>query len=133
MDGGHRGGRAPVGGPGVPRVPAPTLLIVSGNDGPVIDLNREAMARMGAGDCARGSSRVPRTCSRSRAPWTRSPAWPASGSIAISRRPEGQVSLLKSRRDSVRMGGLASPLNVRSRLKSRSDESSIPVEGIGSG
>ena len=43
-----RGGRPDLAGPSLPRVLAPTLLIVGGNDGPVIDLNRTAMARMRA-------------------------------------------------------------------------------------
>ncbi len=43
-----RGGRPDLAGPSLPRVLAPTLLIVGGNDGPVIDLNRAAMARMHA-------------------------------------------------------------------------------------
>lgn len=43
-----RGGRPDLAGPSLPRVLAPTLLIVGGNDGPVIGLNRAAMARMRA-------------------------------------------------------------------------------------
>jgi dienelactone hydrolase len=41
-----RGGRPDLAGPALPRVRAPTLLIVGGADGPVIDLNREALARL---------------------------------------------------------------------------------------
>ncbi|HTO87512.1 MAG TPA: dienelactone hydrolase family protein [Thermoanaerobaculia bacterium] len=41
-----RGGRPDLAGGALPRVEAPTLLIVGGNDFPVIDLNREAMAQM---------------------------------------------------------------------------------------
>ncbi len=37
-----RGGRPDLAGPALPRVKAPTLLIVGGNDGPVIGMNREA-------------------------------------------------------------------------------------------
>lgn len=43
-----RGGRPDLAGPALPRVAAPTLLIVGGDDLPVIELNREAMARMHA-------------------------------------------------------------------------------------
>ncbi|HET7460041.1 MAG TPA: alpha/beta family hydrolase [Longimicrobium sp.] len=42
-----RGGRPDLAGEALPRVTAPTLLIVGGDDVPVIALNREAMARMG--------------------------------------------------------------------------------------
>lgn len=41
-----RGGRPDLAGDRLPEVAAPTLLIVGGNDGPVIDLNREAQARL---------------------------------------------------------------------------------------
>jgi putative phosphoribosyl transferase len=41
-----RGGRPDLAGPALARVRCPTLLIVGGNDQPVIDLNREAMSRM---------------------------------------------------------------------------------------
>lgn len=41
-----RGGRPDLAEDSLPRVQAPTLLIVGGNDAPVIDMNREAMARM---------------------------------------------------------------------------------------
>lgn len=43
-----RGGRPDLAGPALPRVKAPTLLIVGGNDTPVITMNREAMADMHA-------------------------------------------------------------------------------------
>src|SRR5439155_11082753 len=43
-----RGGRPDLAGPALPRVEAPTLLIVGGRDAPVIDMNREAMAQMRA-------------------------------------------------------------------------------------
>ncbi|HUE97555.1 MAG TPA: alpha/beta family hydrolase [Longimicrobiaceae bacterium] len=43
-----RGGRPDLAGAALPRVQAPTLLIVGGDDVPVIGLNREAMARMTA-------------------------------------------------------------------------------------
>ena len=43
-----RGGRPDLAGDALPHVQAPTLLIVGGNDGPVIELNREAMRRMRA-------------------------------------------------------------------------------------
>jgi putative phosphoribosyl transferase len=39
-----RGGRPDLAGEALPKVQAPTLLIVGGNDQPVIDLNREAFA-----------------------------------------------------------------------------------------
>jgi putative phosphoribosyl transferase len=41
-----RGGRPDLAGPALPRVTAPTLLVVGGNDGPVIDLNRMAMRQL---------------------------------------------------------------------------------------
>ena len=43
-----RGGRPDLAGPALARVLAPTLLIVGGDDVPVIGMNREAMARMTA-------------------------------------------------------------------------------------
>lgn len=43
-----RGGRPDLAGAALPRVEAPTLLIVGGNDEPVIELNREALAQMRA-------------------------------------------------------------------------------------
>jgi putative phosphoribosyl transferase len=43
-----RGGRPDLAGEALPRVQAPTLLIVGGRDGPVIEMNREAMRRMRA-------------------------------------------------------------------------------------
>lgn len=43
-----RGGRPDLAGHALPRVKAPTLLIVGGDDEPVIDLNREAMEQMKA-------------------------------------------------------------------------------------
>lgn len=39
-----RGGRPDLAGPALERVRAPTLLIVGGNDGPVIDMNWQALA-----------------------------------------------------------------------------------------
>jgi len=42
-----RGGRPDLAGAALPRVRAPTLLIVGGNDVPVIPLNEEAMAQLG--------------------------------------------------------------------------------------
>src|SRR5207237_5310010 len=41
-----RGGRPDLAGAALPQVIAPTLLIVGGDDIPVIAMNREAMARM---------------------------------------------------------------------------------------
>ena len=41
-----RGGRPDLADEALPRVRAPTLLIVGGNDAPVIEMNREAMGRM---------------------------------------------------------------------------------------
>jgi dienelactone hydrolase len=41
-----RGGRPDLAGPALPRVKAPTLLIVGGLDTPVIEMNREAMSQM---------------------------------------------------------------------------------------
>jgi pimeloyl-ACP methyl ester carboxylesterase len=43
-----RGGRPDLADDALPRVQAPTLLIVGGNDGPVIEMNRDAMRRMRA-------------------------------------------------------------------------------------
>ncbi|MGE0361390.1 MAG: dienelactone hydrolase family protein [Vicinamibacterales bacterium] len=43
-----RGGRPDLAGDALPHVTAPTLLVVGGDDAPVIDLNREAMRRMRA-------------------------------------------------------------------------------------
>jgi putative phosphoribosyl transferase len=43
-----RGGRPDLAGAALPRVKAPTLLIVGGEDEPVIDLNQEAKAQMQA-------------------------------------------------------------------------------------
>jgi putative phosphoribosyl transferase len=43
-----RGGRPDLAGYALPAVQAPTLLIVGGNDEPVIELNRAAMRRMRA-------------------------------------------------------------------------------------
>jgi putative phosphoribosyl transferase len=43
-----RGGRPDLAGRFLPRVAAPTLLIVGGNDLPVIDLNREALEQLRA-------------------------------------------------------------------------------------
>jgi len=41
-----RGGRPDLAGDALPHVQAPTLLIVGGNDQPVIEMNRQAMAQM---------------------------------------------------------------------------------------
>jgi putative phosphoribosyl transferase len=41
-----RGGRPDLAGAALPRVVSPTLLIVGGNDGPVIELNEEAFAEL---------------------------------------------------------------------------------------
>ena len=41
-----RGGRPDLAGPALVQVAAPTLLIVGGADGPVIEMNREAMRKM---------------------------------------------------------------------------------------
>jgi dienelactone hydrolase len=43
-----RGGRPDLAGDALPRVKAPTLLIVGGDDAPVIAMNREAMAQLQA-------------------------------------------------------------------------------------
>src|SRR5215213_6064740 len=43
-----RGGRPDLAGDALPRVQAPTLLIVGGDDEPVIDMNRDAMKQMTA-------------------------------------------------------------------------------------
>jgi len=41
-----RGGRPDLAGPALPRVKAPTLLIVGGDDEPVIEMNREALMQL---------------------------------------------------------------------------------------
>lgn len=51
-----RGGRPDLAAPALPRVRAPTLLIVGGNDGPVIRLNREAFTHL---TCAKDLVIVP--------------------------------------------------------------------------
>ncbi|MDB5307244.1 MAG: hydrolase, partial [Gemmataceae bacterium] len=43
-----RGGRPDLAGAALPQVRAPTLLIVGGNDEPVLTLNRQALVRLGA-------------------------------------------------------------------------------------
>jgi dienelactone hydrolase len=43
-----RGGRPDLAGPALSRVRAPTLLIVGGNDVPVIEMNRAALEQLGA-------------------------------------------------------------------------------------
>src|SRR5205085_6483299 len=43
-----RGGRPDLAGAALPSVRAPTLLIVGGNDEPVISMNEEALAQLGA-------------------------------------------------------------------------------------
>jgi dienelactone hydrolase len=45
-----RGGRPDLAGPALPKVQAPTLLIVGGNDTPVIHLNDQALSQMGPGE-----------------------------------------------------------------------------------
>jgi len=45
-----RGGRPDLAGPDLPRVQAPTLLVVGGNDDAVIELNRGALAQLGAAE-----------------------------------------------------------------------------------
>lgn len=46
-----RGGRPDLAHDALPKVVAPTLLIVGGDDEPVIGMNREAMGRMKAAEC----------------------------------------------------------------------------------
>ncbi len=41
-----RGGRPDMAGAVLPQVQAPTLLIVGGNDAPVIEMNKEALAQL---------------------------------------------------------------------------------------
>jgi putative phosphoribosyl transferase len=43
-----RGGRPDLAGPTLPKVTAPTLLIVGGNDAPILDLNKEALEALQA-------------------------------------------------------------------------------------
>jgi len=66
-----RGGRPDLAGDALPRVRAPTLLIVGGDDEPVIEMNQEAMAQMrcekrlaiipGANPPVRGAGRARRS------------------------------------------------------------------------
>ena len=92
----------------LPRVSAPTLLIVGGADREVLELNRQALRaialQQAAGDRARGDAPVRgtrraeqcgRTCcllvrdpSRPRAPPGMSPAWPPEGLIPLGDRPQ---------------------------------------------
>ncbi|HSP34457.1 MAG TPA: dienelactone hydrolase family protein, partial [Thermoanaerobaculia bacterium] len=51
-----RGGRPDLAGPALPQVTAPTLLIVGGDDTPVIEMNREAYEQM---KCERRMEIVP--------------------------------------------------------------------------
>ena len=51
-----RGGRPDLAGPSLPRVQAPTLLIVGGDDTPVIAMNRDAYRQM---ECVRRLEIVP--------------------------------------------------------------------------
>jgi len=53
-----RGGRPDLAGPVLPSVKAPTLLIVGGDDAPVIELNRQAMAQMRTGQIGDRAARV---------------------------------------------------------------------------
>lgn len=52
-----RGGRPDLAGAALPKVKAPTLLIVGGNDGPVIELNEQALAEL---TCEKQLEIVPR-------------------------------------------------------------------------
>jgi dienelactone hydrolase len=45
-----RGGRPDLAGPALPKVESPTLLIVGGNDGPVVGMNRDALRKLGASE-----------------------------------------------------------------------------------
>ena len=45
-----RGGRPDLAGEALPRVRAPTLLLVGGHDFPVIDLNRQALRQLGSAE-----------------------------------------------------------------------------------
>ena len=78
-----RGGRPDLAGDALAPVQAPTLLIVGGNDTHVIELNRQAMARMSCRWRWR-SSPGPRTCSKSPALLKRSPGWRPTGSAVTS-------------------------------------------------
>ena len=81
-----RGGRPDLAGASLPNVRTPTLLIVGGSDGVVIDLNQRAMALM-TRRCGSRSCLALRTCSRSRARWIRWRGSPATGSSGTSQRP----------------------------------------------
>jgi dienelactone hydrolase len=47
-----RGGRPDLAGPALPRITTPTLLIVGGLDGAVIEMNKEAMKQMPRGSAS---------------------------------------------------------------------------------
>ena len=73
-----RGGRPDLAGPAFARVEAPTLLIVGGDDTPVIELNRAALAQL---RCEKRLVIVPGATHLFEAVrWTRWRGWRASGS-----------------------------------------------------
>jgi pimeloyl-ACP methyl ester carboxylesterase len=97
-----RGGRPDLAGAALPKVTAPTLLIVGGHDEPVIDLNEDAKAQMQAAHVElRGVGYVPsllhpatpeRTCHAReercpRRPESRRTCSSINGSYARSRSP----------------------------------------------
>jgi len=78
-----RGGRPDLAGSALPRVQAPTLLIVGGNDYLVLDLNRQALAEL---RCEKGLSIIPGATHLFEEPGAleQSQNWPANGSNGIS-------------------------------------------------
>ena len=79
-----RGGRPDLAGPALARVEAPTLLIVGGDDMPVIELNRAALAQL---RCEKRLVIVPGATHLFESPvrWTRWRGWRANGLSATSR------------------------------------------------
>lgn len=80
-----RGGRPDLADEALANVQAPTLLIVGGNDEPVIEMNREAMHRMRA-PVELVIVLARRICSRSMARWKKWPGSPPDGAGVTSTR-----------------------------------------------
>jgi dienelactone hydrolase len=96
-----RGGRPDLAGPALPRVRAPTLLIVGGDDGPVIGMNEEAMALM---RCEVRLEIVPGATHLFEEPG-RLPRPPAPSPASPRERPPRSRSALRPRYGSTRFAG----------------------------
>ena len=97
-----RGGRPDLAGASLPHVRAPTLLIVGGRDGPVIEMNREALEQLRCEkrlEIVPGATHLFEEPGRSR----RSRGSRSAGSDSISCRPAGRESP-RPRRDRPRPG-----------------------------